>query len=47
MVFTRDEKILWETAKWEKPSETRDNLWNRNKREREETKLKRRKKEKK
>ena len=30
----REGKILCEIAKWEKPNETRDNLWNQDKTER-------------
>ena len=39
-------KILCEIAKWEKPNETRDNLWNQDKTERGWKELKRRKKKK-
>ena len=47
MIFTRDGKILWETAKWEKPKETRDTLCDEDKMERGQTELKRRKQKKK
>ena len=44
MIFIREGKILCEIGKWEKPNETRDNLWNQDKTERDQTELKRRKK---
>ena len=34
MIFTCEGKIPWETAKWEKSNESRDNLWNQDKIER-------------
>ena len=47
MIFTCEGKIICEITKWEKPIETRDNLWNQDKLGKGQTELKRRKKKKK
>ena len=46
MIFTCEGKIICEITKWEKPNETRDNLWNQDKTGKGQTELKRRKKKK-